>query len=90
LRPLIARQPHEVEPWLWDALRLGAFQLALLTHIPPHAALNETVALAAAFGRPRARGFLNAVLRKLAPLVTSDPAPGPAADALPLEAGRYR
>src|ERR1700687_2112084 len=34
LRPLITRQPHQVEPWLWDTLRLGAFQLALMTHIP--------------------------------------------------------
>src|SRR5207245_2441582 len=43
LRPLVTRQPHQVEPWLWEALRLGAYQLALLTHVPPHAALNETV-----------------------------------------------
>src|SRR5260370_38193559 len=41
LRPLVSRPPHQVEPWLWDALRLGAFQLALLTHIPPHAAIHE-------------------------------------------------
>src|SRR5438876_912805 len=38
LRPLLTRQPHQVEPWLWECLRLGAFQLALLTHVPPHAA----------------------------------------------------
>ena len=40
LRPLISRQPHEVEPWLWDLLHLGAFELALLTQVPPHAALH--------------------------------------------------
>jgi len=57
LRPLLVRAPHQVEPWLWDALRLGAFQLALLTHIPPHAAIYETVELAAVFERPRARVF---------------------------------
>jgi 16S rRNA (cytosine967-C5)-methyltransferase len=90
LRPLVAREPHQIEPWLWEALRLGAFQLALLTHIPPHAALHETVELASAFQRPRAKGFLNAVLRKLAALVTEAPASEPSADALPLENGRYR
>jgi 16S rRNA (cytosine967-C5)-methyltransferase len=90
LRPLVSRPLHEVEPWLRDALRLGAYQLALLTHIPPHAALNETVELAAQFGRPSAKGFLNGVLRRLPPLLTDDRCPAPAADALPLEQGEYR
>jgi 16S rRNA (cytosine967-C5)-methyltransferase len=90
LRPLLTRQPHQVEPWLMDALRLGAFQLALLTHVPPHAALHETVELAALYGRPRAKGFLNAVLRALPPLLTDERGAEPAADALPLEGGVYR
>jgi 16S rRNA (cytosine967-C5)-methyltransferase len=90
LRPFVNRQPHQVEAWLWDALCLGAFQLLLLTHIPPHAALHETVELAAAFGRPGAKGFLNGVLRALAPLVTSEIVTQPAPDALPLERGEYR
>ncbi len=90
LRPLVQRPLHEVEPWLWDALRLGAFQLALLTHIPPHAALNETVELVALYQRPRAKGFLNGVLRSLLALLTDDRTEAPAADALPLEAGTYR
>jgi 16S rRNA (cytosine967-C5)-methyltransferase len=42
-------------------LRLGAYQL-LCTRIPPHAAVSETVGL----GGPRERGFVNAVLRRLA------------------------
>src|SRR5256885_10655863 len=29
LRPFVHREPHQVEPWLWEALRLGAFQLLL-------------------------------------------------------------
>jgi 16S rRNA (cytosine967-C5)-methyltransferase len=90
LRPLITRQPRQVEPWLWDTLRLGAFQLALLAHIPPHAALHETVELAAVYQRPRAKGFLNGVLRAVAKLVTEERTAAPAADALPLEAGQYR
>jgi 16S rRNA (cytosine967-C5)-methyltransferase len=90
LRPLVQRPPHEVEPWLWDALRLGAFQLALLTHIPPHAALNETVELAAQYQRPRAKGFLNGVLRSLLGLLTDERLAAPGPDALPLEGGEYR
>jgi 16S rRNA (cytosine967-C5)-methyltransferase len=90
LRPFINRPPHQVEPWLWEALRLGAYQLALLTHVPPHAALNETVELAAAFHRPGAKGFLNGVLRRVAELMTDDRVASPAADALPLEHGQYR
>jgi 16S rRNA (cytosine967-C5)-methyltransferase len=90
LAPLVKRQPDEIEPWLTDALCLGAYQLALLTQIPVHAALNETVELAVQFGRPRARGFLNGVLRACASLVTLDRLDAPAADALPLEGGVYR
>jgi 16S rRNA (cytosine967-C5)-methyltransferase len=90
LRPLVTRPLHKVEPWLWEALRLGGYQLALLTHIPPHAALNETVELAAQFHRERGKGFLNGVLRQLAALLTEDRTTTPAADALPLEQGTYR
>ena len=43
LRPVVSRRPDQVEPWLWEALRLGTFQLALLSHIPPHAAIYENV-----------------------------------------------
>ncbi len=90
VKPLVRRPAHKVEPWLWDALCLGAYQLALLSHIPAHAALNETVELAVEWGRPGARGFLNGTLRALVPLLTEQQADGPAADALPVEQGRYR
>src|SRR5207237_10178275 len=43
------------------ALRLGAYQLAFL-HTPPHAAVSATVDVAPT----RARGLVNAVLRKVA------------------------
>src|SRR5262249_32495866 len=49
LRPLVSRRPDQVEPWLRDTLLLGACQLVLLDHIPVHAALHETVELAARF-----------------------------------------
>ena len=48
------------------ALRLGAYQLAY-TAVPAHAAVAETVGLAG----PRERGFVNAVLRRVA----EDPPP---------------
>lgn len=50
-----------VEPDVRTVLRLGAYQLVFL-RTPPHAAVGETVALAPA----RARGLVNAVLRKVA------------------------
>ncbi len=90
LAPHVSRPQAKVEPWLWDCLYLGAYQLALMKNIPVHAALNETVELANAFGRPLAKGFLNGVLRALAAVVTDLRTTVPGADALPLEKGEYR
>jgi 16S rRNA (cytosine967-C5)-methyltransferase len=90
VEPLVNRPAHKVESWLWDALTLGACQLALLAHVPPHAAVHETVELAVRFGRPGARGFLNGVLRRLAELMADERTTTAAADALPLEHGEYR
>ena len=53
------------------ALRLGAYQV-LFTDVAPHAAVGETVGLA----RDRERGFVNAVLRRLA----TDPPTWPTGD----------
>jgi 16S rRNA (cytosine967-C5)-methyltransferase len=90
LRPFVHRPAWKTEPWLANALAIGAYQLALLTHIPRHAALYETVELATLFGRPAAKGFLNGILRRMAELVTDERTDAPAADALPLEHGQYR
>jgi 16S rRNA (cytosine967-C5)-methyltransferase len=49
-----------LEPTVRALLRLGAYQL--LHDVPAHAAVGETVAAAP----PRARGYVNAVLRSLA------------------------
>lgn len=60
LAPLLDR-PLETAPKAARALlRLGAYQI-LSTRVPAHAAVTETVALAA----PRHRGLVNAVLRRL-------------------------
>ena len=48
-----------------NILRLGATQLIFL-ETPAHAAVHETVALAAARGAERYKGLVNAVLRRLA------------------------
>jgi 16S rRNA (cytosine967-C5)-methyltransferase len=90
LHPAVTRRRDQVETWLWEALRLGVYQLILLTQIPVHAAIYETVELAAVVGKPRGKGFLNAVLRSIASLLTEETAPQPAADAVPLEVGTYR
>lgn len=60
---------REVDPDVAAILRLGAYQLAFL-QTPPHAAVGETVALA----EGRAKGFVNAVLRRVAD--AGPPAPG--------------
>jgi 16S rRNA (cytosine967-C5)-methyltransferase len=90
LRPLVRRPPHLVEPFLWELLRLGAFQLAFLDQVPPHAAIHATVELVKDFGRPWAKGFVNAVLRGVQRLLADDRIDLPSSRALPLDDGRYR
>ena len=59
-RPLDA-----IDPPVRDALRMGLLQLLFLDGVPDHAAVAQTVDLAAA-ERERARGFANAVMRRAA------------------------
>ncbi|MDF3053439.1 MAG: hypothetical protein K0S19_1544, partial [Geminicoccaceae bacterium] len=65
LAPLVPRGWTGVRPDLQDILRLGAYQLTGLERIPPHAAVDTSVALAKSTGGTRAAGFVNAVLRRL-------------------------
>lgn len=90
LTPFIRRDPHNVESWIWETLRIGAYQLALLSHIPAYAAIHQTVELATAFGLPRAKGFINGVLRAFAALVTDETVDKPAANAVPWLGRKYR
>lgn len=69
LAPLLERPLDTAPKAARSLLRLGAYQL-LYTRIPPHAAVSETVALA----DMRHRGFLNAVLRRLATRGSREPA----------------
>jgi 16S rRNA (cytosine967-C5)-methyltransferase len=61
LEPRMPRRLSATPPGALACLRLGAYQL-LFTRIPAHAAVGETVKLASG----RERGFVNAVLRRLA------------------------
>ncbi|HEY1191031.1 MAG TPA: transcription antitermination factor NusB, partial [Gemmata sp.] len=82
LKPFIHLPTHAVQDRVWDLLRLGAFQLTFLTHVPKHAAVHETVELAAHVGAPKAKGFVNGVLRRIAELVTDEFTDRPGPDAV--------
>jgi 16S rRNA (cytosine967-C5)-methyltransferase len=63
----LGRRPvRKLDPPVRTALRLGAYQLAYLDAVPPHAAVDESVELVRAVGLERAVAFTNAVLRRLA------------------------
>jgi 16S rRNA (cytosine967-C5)-methyltransferase len=74
----LGRRPvRKLDPPVRAALRLGAYQLAFLESVPPHAAANESVELVRAARLERAVPFTNAVMRRLAegirPLLDSLP-----------------
>jgi 16S rRNA (cytosine967-C5)-methyltransferase len=63
----LGRRPvHKLDPPVRSALRTGAYQLAYLDGVPPHAAVNETVELVRQAQLERAVAFTNAVMRRLA------------------------
>jgi 16S rRNA (cytosine967-C5)-methyltransferase len=64
LAPYLSRPLDGLDSDVRGALRLGAYQL-WRTRVPRHAAVGQTVGLIP----PRARGFLNAVLRRVADAV---------------------
>jgi len=64
----MTRPLRETHPDTLDLLRLGTFQIALLTHVPKHAAVHETVEIAP----PVVKKFVNAILRKVADAVTDE------------------
>jgi 16S rRNA (cytosine967-C5)-methyltransferase len=76
---------------VWELLRLGAYQLIYLSHVPPHAAIFETVELTKRIGQAKAAGFVNGVLRSVNRSITAESGNvydrGP--DAIPLSDGEY-
>jgi len=62
----LGRRPvRKLDPPVRAALRLGAYQLAYVDSVPPHAAANESVELVRGAGLERAVAFTNAVMRRL-------------------------
>ncbi|MEQ8770973.1 MAG: transcription antitermination factor NusB [Phycisphaerales bacterium] len=66
LRELSGHELATLEPKMQGVLLAGAFQLLFLDRVPDHAVLDESVGWAKANIRPKASGFANAILRKVA------------------------
>jgi 16S rRNA (cytosine967-C5)-methyltransferase len=66
IETLARRRVAKLDPPVRAALRTGAYQLAYLSGIARHAAVNETVELVRAARLERAVAFTNAVMRRLA------------------------
>ncbi len=63
----LGRRPvRKLDPPVRTALRIGAYQVAYLSGVAPHAAVDETVELVREAGLERAVAFTNAVMRRLA------------------------
>jgi 16S rRNA (cytosine967-C5)-methyltransferase len=58
-----ARPLNELAPEVLAALRMGLFQVRILSRIPHHAAVDTAVSLTRRFTGGRHAGFVNAVLR---------------------------
>jgi 16S rRNA (cytosine967-C5)-methyltransferase len=59
------RRLATLTPPIRNLLRLGAYQLCMMDHIPAYAAVSETVQLAKQVGHAGVVAFINAVLRAL-------------------------
>ena len=66
IETLARRQVAKLDPPVRAALRTGAYQLAYLSGVARHAAVNETVELVRGARLERAVAFTNAVMRRLA------------------------
>ena len=55
----------QLQPWIKNVLRLGAYQVLFLDRVPAHAAVDESVKLANQYGHPGSAGLVNSVLRRL-------------------------
>ncbi len=78
----IAKGAESLDSWTRNVLRLGIYQLIFLDRIPPWAAVDESVKLAARYGHRGTKCLVNAVLRAIArrgddvdyPDIETDPA----------------
>lgn len=56
----------KIDVEVMSSLRIGAFQLIFLDRVPDHPAVNESVGLVQRAKKSSAKGFVNAILRKVA------------------------
>jgi 16S rRNA (cytosine967-C5)-methyltransferase len=76
-----AKRPIErLDPEVLQILRVSIYQLLHLDRVPAAAVVNDAVALARAFRKSSAAGFVNAVLRHVSRSRTRLPLPPPPAD----------
>jgi len=66
LAHVVDRDLDKLEPLVANALRLGAYQIAMADNVPDRAAVDQTVRCVRAAGVERATGLVNAALRRLA------------------------
>lgn len=85
IRQFVSRPLPAIDPDVLDILHLGAYQLALMNGIPPHAAVHETVALGHFIGKAQVVGFVNGVLRRVSEIITNDFTDRPFPDSIPIE-----
>ena len=84
LSAFVTRPRLQIEDGLWLLLQLGAYQLALMSSIPPHAAVSETVQLARRLRKENWSGFINGVLRSISRDLTDELGERPTRDAVPV------
>lgn len=66
-----SRPVASLDPEVLTALRIGAYQIMHLDRVPARAAVNESVELVKAARKRSATGFVNAVLRRVGPPISS-------------------
>lgn len=77
----VSRRPvAQLDPWIRNILRQGAYQLLYLDRIPASAVTHEAVELAKEHGHQGVAGFVNGVLRGLIRKIPELPFPDPEAD----------
>lgn len=64
--------PKRTRETLQWVLRLAVYQHIFLDHIPPHALVHQSVELGREFGGRRAGGYVNAMLRRLLPILPGE------------------
>jgi 16S rRNA (cytosine967-C5)-methyltransferase len=87
IQNVYGRPLKKLHPALHTILRVGAFQLLFLDRIPAPVAVSETVELAAGSGHAKARGLVNALMRKISSVGMGFPRPPGFDEKLGLENG---